>query len=150
MYLCWVFAVAPCVSPLQAGEAFRAKSARADELLGLCGETHEADASQELLDALLRLQARGVGCSGAALEAQLRAHAPQLLHGLTVLAWVDRIDAALPPPMHAPLAALLGVPEWRATDVLRDLAAQYCAERLYLQRLRIVKLATRTFGSFST
>ena len=116
-------------------------AARADELLGLCGETHEADASQELLDALLRLQARGVGCSGAALEAQLRAHALQLLHGLTVLAWVDRIDAALPPPMHAPLAALLGVPEWRATDVLRDLAAQYCAERLYLQRLRIVKLA---------
>ena len=50
-------------------------AARADELLGLCGETHEADASQELLDALLRLQARGVGCSGAALEAQLRAHA---------------------------------------------------------------------------
>ena len=116
-------------------------AARADELLGLCGETHEADASQELLDALLRLQARGVGCSGAALEAQLRAHALQLLHGLTVLAWVDRTDAALPPPMHAPLAALLGVPEWRATDVLRDLAAQYCAERLYLQRLRIVKLA---------
>lgn len=86
--------------------AFRGREL-AHELLELSARA--AHEPESLLDALLKLQERGVGCAAGAIELVLREQAGRLLRGLAVLQWLHALRASAPRAQCAPLAAALGM-----------------------------------------
>lgn len=133
--------------------------AHAADLLAAASRVRSDECAQELLDALLRFKAAGRGCPTRLLEASVRQEALELLKGLSILRWLSSLHAmSIPPPPSPMWARLLEDVEmqdaWhtsketpsardvsQALAVLKELGSQHLEERLYLKRLRLVKLA---------